>query len=72
MIDSFELRVSCVISSGISIVDYDILWGVTNWLYVNECVRDDIEESRINGVEISQIFEPECFTKTEYENLFPK
>lgn len=46
--------------------------GVTNLLYVNERVKDDIEESGINGVEIIQVFEPECFTKTEYENLFPK
>lgn len=38
-------------TEGVFNIDYDVMWGVTNILYVNDKVKEAIEKESLNGVE---------------------
>lgn len=54
-------------SKAILTVDYDVLWAIMNELHVNDVVKNDIENSRIQGIELTPIKSPEYVLKSEFE-----
>jgi len=48
-------------------VDYDIMWGIANQLWVNEKVKEVIENNNLYGVELSVFKDFEIVPSSEYE-----
>lgn len=48
-------------------VDYDILWGIPNELFICEGIKTEIENSDLQGFEVNRIKSPEYILKSEFE-----
>ncbi len=53
-------------------VDYDIIWGLPNVIYINSILKENVEAEHMNGVEITKIDSPQYRLSNESNLIVEK